>query len=213
MRIIKFAKKIKVKARTFYDKFSKTKWVRTLLILCAALVLIFLAKTLLFAAFVNGRPISRISLIKELEKQGGQEVLDNLIEKNLVFQEAGRQGVKIEQATLDFELSRIEELLKEQGTTLEEALSIRGETKADLVEQIKLQKIVETILSPKINISEEDVKTYYEENKDLFGAEANFEENKDSIKEQLFQQKLGKEYATWIEELKSKAKILYFLKF
>ena len=205
-----------VKLKAYIKKFKALPAKRKLVVVIAALavlVILFLGKSLVIAAFVNGRPISRFSVIKQLESQGGGEVLDNLIEKSLISQEAGKQGVKISTEAVDEEISRIEDILTEQNLTLDAALEARGETKASLIEQIRLQKIIEAILGDKITVSEDEEKAYFEENKDLYGEETKFEEVKDSIGEQLFQNKLSEEYTKWIEELRSKANIVYLLKY
>lgn len=177
------------------------------------LLILFLGRSLVFAAFVNGLPVSRISVIKELEAQGGKSVLDNLIEKSLVFQEASKQGVKIGQEVVDAEIARIEDLLKGQGLTLDQALEARGETRESLIEQIRLQKTIEAILGAKVTITEEEMKKYFGDNKDLFAEGAKYEDVKEDIRAQLFQTKLSEQYAKWIEELRAKAKIIYFVKF
>jgi foldase protein PrsA len=186
---------------------------RILLLLIAGGILIYLVKSIFIAAFVNGRPISRIALIQELEKQGGQKVLDSLVEKSLILQEASKEGIKISKDDIDAEISRIEALLKDQNLSLEEALSMRGETRASLSEQIKLQKTVEALLAQKISVTDEEVRKYFDENVDLFGAEAKFEDVKTDAGDQLYQQKLNSEYSKWIEELRQKAKIIYLLNF
>lgn len=201
------------RARKFFLGLYKAKWFKLGLAGLAVLLALFLGKSLLVAALVNGMPVSRLALIKELEVQGGQKVLDSLIEKSLIFQEARKQKVSVDKDTIDKEIARIEALLKDQNLTLDDALSMRGETRANLIEQIRLQKTVEAILGSKINITDEDIKAYFEKNKDLFEAKAKLEEVKDSVKEQLYQQKLSDEYSKWITELKSKANILYLLKF
>lgn len=178
-----------------------------------ALLILFLGKSLFFAAFVNGRPITRFSLIKQLEAQGGSKVLDNLIEKSLIFQEAGKQGVSIDKSVIDAEFTRIENLLKEQNLTLDQALESQGETRGSLTEQIKLQKTIEAILGNKIKVTDEEIQKYFWENKDLYPANTKVEDVKESVREQLRQNKLSEEYAKWIEELRKNAKILYFLKF
>ena len=82
-----------------------------------------------------------------------------------------------------------------------------------LVEQITIQKSVEAILCQKINISDEDISKYFEENKELLQKDAKLEDVREDIRKQLFQQKLNEEYTKWIAELKGKAKILYFVNF
>lgn len=204
---------IKTTTKALAAKISKSRWARIFLVTSILAGLLFLAKSIFLAALVNGRPISRLALTSELERQGGQKVLDSLIEKSLIFQEGGRAGVKIDKVVVEAEISRIEGLLKEQNLTLDEALSMRGETRASLSEQVRLQKTVEALLAQKINITEEEIKDYFDNNKDIFGANAKFEHVKSDVKDQLYQQKLNSEYSKWIEELKAKAKILYLLKF
>ena len=70
----------------------------TILVLALGLVVLFL-RFFLIVAVVNGRPITHISLIRELEKQGGQSVLDNLVEKALIFQEATSKNISISNNT------------------------------------------------------------------------------------------------------------------
>lgn len=177
-----------------------------------ALIILFV-RFFLIAAVVNGLPITRISLIRELERQGGKSILDSLVEKSLVFQEANRLKVTVSNDELNTEIKNIEDYVKNQGITLDEALSVRGQTKADLIEQIKLQKLVEKILGGKISITDDEIKTYFNENINLFDKGAKLETVKDQIKEQLFQTKLSEEYNTWVAELKTKAHILYFVNY
>lgn len=213
IKLEKINRGLKSTTRTLKERFSKSRWLRILLLLIIGGLLLYLVKSLFVAAMVNGRPISRITLIKELEKQGGQKVLDSLIEKSLISQEAGKQGVKVEKEEIEAEITRIEALLKDQNLSLDEALSMRGETRASLYEQIKLQKTVEALLSSKINISEEESRSYFDTNKDIFGEDAKFEDVQTEVKDQLYQQKLNNEYSKWIEELRQKAKIIYLLNF
>ena len=46
------------------------------------------SRGLFVVALVNGEPISRIEVIKALEKQGGKATLDSLVTKKLIAQEA-----------------------------------------------------------------------------------------------------------------------------
>lgn len=192
---------------------SIPKKAKIAIIVLLTLLALFFGKSFFVAAVVNGIPIGRINVLKQLEKQGGADALASLIERSLIFQEARRQGVKVTEADIESQIASIEEILKSQNLTLEDALSARSQTQADLVEQIKIQKTVEAILGQKINISEEDIKNYFEENKDLLEEGATLEDVKEDIKAQLYQQRLNEEYSQWIEELKTKAKIFYFVNY
>ena len=191
----------------------RNKKFKTLGIIILIGTFLVLAKSLFVAALVNGWPVSRIAVIKALEKQGGSDVLNTLVERSLIFQEARRVGVKISDDVINTQITSIEEILKGQNLTLEEALAARGQTREDLLDQIRIQKTVEAILSQKINISEEDISKYFEENKELLEKGAKLEDVKEDIRGQLSQQKLNAEYTKWVEELKAKSKILYFVNF
>lgn len=172
---------------------AKDKRVLKIAVLFIIIASLYLGRSLFFAAWVGNRPILRLSLVKELEKQGGKSVLDALIEKSLINQAAAKANVNISNDAINLEILNIEELVKKQGISLDAALASRGQTKKDLIEQIKLQKTVEQILKDKIVLSDEELKV----------------ENKDEI----IQSKLQTEYAKWITELKEKAKIFYFVKY
>ena len=203
--------KMKKRISKLLKFFTKRRVISTLAVI---LILggLYFSKSLFFAAWVNGRPVYRLSLTRELEKQGGQQVLDGLIEKALINSEAKKNNIKVEQSEIDAEIKKIEEMVSGQGLTLDEALKFRNQTRKDLVDQIRIQKIVEKLLSSKIIITDQEAKDYFNKNKSLFGQNPVFDKVKDQVTSQLFQQKLSSEYNTWITDLKTKAKILYFVK-
>ena len=193
--------------------FLKNKKVLYPAIIILIAILLALTKSLFVAAIVSGTPISRLAVVRQLEKQGGTEALNTFIERTLIFGEAKKQGVSVSKEVIDSQLTSIEELLKGQGLTLDEALEARGQTRSELTEQIRIQKTVEAILFQKINVSEEEIAAYFEENRELLEEGATLEDVKEDIRNQLSQQKLNAEYQTWIGELKAKAKIFYFVNF
>ena len=173
----------------------------------------YLGRGLFVVALVNGTPISRLAVVRELEKQGGSETLDNLVVKSLIFQEARKKGVTVSQEELDLELSRINDIVSKQGMTLDEALALQNQSKNDLIEQIKLQKTVERILADKIAVTEEEVNDYFDKNKELFDDGAKLEDVSGEIRNQLAQTKLSSAYQSWITDLKASASINYFVTF
>jgi len=105
----------------------------------------FLLKKELVVASVNGQPIFRLSLIREMEKTFGKQSLEGLIGKTLVFQEAKKQNVTVGKQEIDQEIAKIEESFKSQNQDLNQFLSSQGLKRADLEEQVKLQKIAEKL--------------------------------------------------------------------
>ncbi len=185
-------------------KLNKKNITIAVLVIVLALIL-FLLKGLFVAATVNGYPITRLALVKELEKSNGSSVLQSLITKELIAQEARRNSVVVTKADIDAEIAKIEETIKAQGQTLEEALLAQGWTRADLEDQIKTQKIVEKLLADKVTITDQEIENYIKENKSTDPREA--------IEAQLKQQKLFEAYQAWIAELMAKAKISYWVKY
>lgn len=206
-KIQKFLKNLK-KVKLF-----KNKKVIIAAALVAVIALLYFAKSLFIAAIVNGKPIFRYSLTRELERLGGASTLNNIIEKNIVYSEAKKLGKSVSPEEVDAELAKVEETLKGQGLTLEQALSIRGQTKEELGEQIKYQKTVEKILGDKISITDAEIADYFKNNKDLFTKTDTLEKVKEDIRKTILQQKLADEYQKWLSEIKGKAKIFYFVNF
>ena len=75
---------------TIKDKLKQPK-VLIGLIVVILIVAAFFLKGLFIAAVVNGEPISRITIISELEKQGGKQILSSLVNKILILQEAKKK--------------------------------------------------------------------------------------------------------------------------
>jgi len=174
------------------------------------LAILYLIKGWLVVAMVGWHPITRFAFIKELEKRNGKKVLEELVLKNLILQEASRKKINVDSKDVDEELQKIRENLNAQGITLEGVLAEQGLRIEDLKETIKMQKLIEGIVKDKINISDEEMRTFFEENKSSFPKEAKFEDYKDDITKRLFQEKLYSEYQKLIEDLKTKTNVVYF---
>ena len=184
-----------------------------ILIILAVLALAYFGRSLLVVALVNNRPIFRLSLIRELEKQGGKGTLDSMITKDLVFQEAQKEKVSVTDAEVNTAVKDLEDNLKKQGQDLNTVLTAQGMTMADVRAQIKLQKIIEKILGKDVVVSQTEVQTYLEQNSSLMPTNLSSEEASKAAVEQLKQQKTQAKLSAWIETLKKNAKINYFLQF
>lgn len=170
-------------------------------------------KDQLIVATVNGQFLSRLELIKELEKQYGQKTLEAMVTENLILQEAEKLGVRISDEEINQAVQKLEEDVAAQGQDLTQMLSLQGMTREELKKQIGLQKIVEEIVKKDIEVTAEDVETYYEENKDSFPEDEDIEALKNDIKLQLEQQKLTEGINLWIQSLHDNAKINYLKEF
>src|SRR3989344_199431 len=86
---------------------SKTVKIKTLIIILGVLALGGLGyyyKGLIVAATVNGAPISRLSIIRQLEKTSAKQVLDEMINKKLIESEAAKKGITVSNDEIKAEL-------------------------------------------------------------------------------------------------------------
>jgi hypothetical protein len=84
----------------------RRSYVITLAGLIIVMSAVFFARNYLIAAVVNGQPISRLTVIQDLERQGGKQTLDTLITKSLIKQEAKKKNITVSQADINSELKR-----------------------------------------------------------------------------------------------------------
>jgi foldase protein PrsA len=162
-------------------------------------------------AFVNGQPITRWALDRQLEKAGGKQILSTKVAEILVMQEAQKQGVNISEEKINSEVKKLEDSFQAQGQTLDAVLAMQGQDRAEFLRQIKLQLSVEEMLGKDIQITDQEVAAYFTENKSLLGEGATLENQKEQIKKNLFDEKLTEKIQPWLTDLQTKAKIIYFL--
>ena len=173
----------------------------------------FYFKDYFVVAIVDGEPISRLSIIERLEKRSGKAMLDSVITEKLIDNETKRQGISVGEDDINAEIQTIEANVVAQGTTLEEALTQQGMKMEDFRQSITLQEKLEKLLDDKIKVSEEEISTYLEKNKDQLPPSQDQGKLREQVAEQLKGQKLNQEGATYIEELRTKAKIQFFMKY
>jgi foldase protein PrsA len=158
-------------------------------------------------ATVNGEKITQAELNQRLMQQAGKEVLDQLITERLILQEAKKRKINVSEKEID---KKIEEFKKQfpDEKTFRNQLKENNMTLDFLKEQVKLQLILEKILKDEIKISENEIRNFYEQNKDFMYKDKKFEEVKEQIKEELEYQALSMKSQDLIENLKKKAKIV-----
>ena len=116
-------------------------------------------------AVVNGEPITRDELYEEMVRAVGQEVLDELILIKLVQQEAAARGVTVAPEDIAAEVAAIEEDVGGPNQ-LASLLSMYGMTLEDLKEQIHLNRLVRTLAGAEIEVTEDEIRSYFDENRE-----------------------------------------------
>lgn len=206
-------KEAKVDSKASIRKKPSKKTILFFLCVVIIAILIYLFRGFFVAATVNGELIPRFTLNQQMEKQVGEKTLNDLITKKLILQEMKKKGIVVSDDEINAEIKKIEDALKEQGRTLEEALQVQGISRVDLNEQLKIQKMIEKLFSKDAKVTDEEVDKYLSDNADVLPADENPEVLRGSIKEQLKQQKLTEKFQKWLQELQAKATINRFVQF
>lgn len=167
-------------------------------------------KSVFIAAWVNGRPVSRLVVIDKLEKESGKSVLESMINERLINDEVKQRKINISDEDVNNRIKTIEDQIKSQGSTLDDELVNAGLTRETLKDQIKTQLQLEKMLEGKVDVSDSEVADYISSNKITIPA-GQEETYKSQIKDQIKQQKLSNESQTLLDDLKAKAKIKYFV--
>lgn len=118
-------------------------------------------------ASVNGDAITKEDLYEAMEQQIGSQVIDNLISNKLIEQEVEKEKIAASDEEIEKELSAIKAQYGGDDQ-FKNALSTNGlsveEFKKDLSMTVKLKKM----LSKNIKITDEEMKKYFEENKETY---------------------------------------------
>lgn len=193
------------------EKHRGIKAIALIVIVCVLFFLLaYLFKGVFVAATVNGEPISRIVVIKTLEKQSGSMILESLITKKLILQEAENRNIVVSQQDIDNEVKTISESLKEQGTTLEQAMQGQGMTREELDEELRVQIALKKMTEGNANITDKEVEEFVTANAESFPEGTTEEQMKTMAKTQLEQQKSAQSSQNLISELQKKAKIMHY---
>jgi len=118
-------------------------------------------------AKVGDRSISENELQQTLLDQYGADALDVLITNKLIELEADKQEITVSDEEVEEELATLAESYGGE-TALEEAVVASGSTMDDVREDIINYIKTEKLLEPRIEITDEELQTYFDENKDTF---------------------------------------------
>ncbi|SFT19515.1 peptidylprolyl isomerase [Paenibacillus sp. BC26] len=116
---------------------------------------------------VNGVSITRNQLYTAMIAVGGAQTLDNLIQDELIKQEAAKKGIVISDKDVDAEIAKIKKRFPSEAE-FENALQQAGMTLEDLKKQTPMQLRIRKIIEPSVKVTDADVKQFFEANRAEF---------------------------------------------
>lgn len=141
------------------------------------------------AAVVNGTEISRKSLDRELtmvthrlNSQGQQigkeqldkvrsNVLNNMIDRELLYQDAVKNGIKVDGKAVDAQLDKMKKNFsgeEEYQKALKMMNTSEADLKANITQGMVIQQLIETKVTPQIRITDAQNKEFYDTHPEWF---------------------------------------------
>ena len=192
------------------NKRGYMKWLIPVgLVLLALFIIANASKSFYLVATVNGQPVYRHQLIMEMEKQYGSTLLDRKVTETLINQTAKEKGVEVDQSEITEQIATIEQNVTGQGTDLDTLLTQQGMTRESLMDQIRIQKLVEKLAPDPGDPSEDEIKSMLEQQSESFPEEMTEEERRQAVVDQFKQQQQSQVIQEWIASLKETADIQY----
>lgn len=195
-------------------KIITKKYLYAVLVVLALIGLLFTASRFWIVAWVDNKPITKFELYSLLEKRDEGKTAEELIVQRLLLSEGQKQKQAVSGSETDLEIKKIED---QQGGSeqLDQILSIQRLSREDFKKLVELQLLKQKLFSGNVNISEEDVNKYIEENKQSLPANVlnNPESSeaaqlRDGVKEQLKQLKVNENFNTWLEESLKSSRVI-----
>jgi foldase protein PrsA len=151
---------------------SRMTWMITSFILLVALIAVIVkpvqdpAKTAA-VAYVNNDKITKDQLYASMLDNGGKQTLDNMINELIVNQAAQKAGITVTDQDVQTELDALKKQMGSEDM-YQQALQQYGMTEAKLKEQLHMQAALKKLLADKISVTDDAIKTYYDQNKQQY---------------------------------------------
>ncbi|WP_342603776.1 peptidylprolyl isomerase [Peribacillus sp. FSL E2-0159] len=169
-------------------------WAGSILIIAGIMAFAMISSTDKTMASIDGEKINKDELYDALIAGYGADTLDLLITNKLVELEAEKAGIKIKDEEIQKEIDTMvesygdEKSLKEQ---LEASGSSMEALKKDIVVYLQTKKLVE----PRITVTDDEISTYFEDNKDTFAQAEQVEASHILVEDEKTAKKVAKEIA------------------
>ncbi|WP_054956412.1 peptidylprolyl isomerase [Paenibacillus dakarensis] len=148
-------------------------WMIASIVLAAALIVVLIVNPFgknnggKAVATVNNEKITKDELYDELVKAGGEPTLDYLIRMELVNQELDKKSIVITDAQVNEEVESVKKSFPSEEQ-FNSALTASGMTLDLFKEQTKYQLELTQLLGDKVKVTDEEIKSTYEQYKDSF---------------------------------------------
>ncbi|MBI2018287.1 SurA N-terminal domain-containing protein [Candidatus Daviesbacteria bacterium] len=191
-----------------FKNFQSSKKFYLVLLIVGILLLAIYKKSWFVAAIVDSMPITNLELQMKLNDQYRAPILDQLITRKIILNEASKNNVIPNPQEVDSKLAELEASVGGKDT-FNTILTQQGQTRSGIKERITIQLALTKLYDKEATVSTEEVAKFIKENSAVL-------QSTDSAKQQqeaydlLKQQKISEIFNQKFQELRQKAKIVIF---
>ena len=160
------------------EKLKNNKLLVVVVIICVIALAVIIGKSLKneddVLATIGNEKITKDDLYEVLEKQYGSTALDTLINNKIVELEAEKEKITVSDKEVKEELNNF---IADYGgeDKFNAALESSNVSLSDFKKDVENFKKIEKLLEPSIKITDDEMKTYFEQNKENFNQAAQVE--------------------------------------
>lgn len=188
--------------------FSLDRRLIILVLIIGLVLLVYYKKSWFVAATVNGQPITTAQVNARMNQLYRNKTVTQMVNEAVLEQEAAKNHVVVTDKQVNDKISQTE---KQYGgaDSLNALLAQQGLTRADLIDQTRIQLLVEGLYSKEASPAAADIDKYMQDNKDTPEATDAATFRQTAI-DQLTQQNLQNLFSQKFQQLKNAAKIQTF---
>lgn len=153
-------------------------------------------------AKIGNVSISQHELYEQMKKESGASVMSDLVAIELCRQEGAAQGITVSEQEVDAKVNPIKDKLKTPEKFQQYLKEKNFPNEKELRERIKMILLRDKLLEKAYPVTDEQIKEYYEKNKEKLGK--SLEEARPEITEKLQERNKRKNVDEWITQLKKK---------
>lgn len=170
------------------------------------LALLYLLYRYLVVAWVDGRPITRLTLDQRLEQRYGNDMKDQIIAEALVQSEASHRGVTVSPDEVDSEYQKFEQQFG-GADSVSAALQAQGLDPQTFRDQLKLQVLIKKMFGTQ-EASDGAVEDYISQNQDQFKDATDPAQLKEEVRQQLTQQQTSQAFRSWLQDALQSSRVV-----
>lgn len=153
-------------------------------------------------AKIGNVSISQHQLYEQMKKESGASVMSDLVAIELCRQEGAAQGITVSEQEVDAKVNPIKDKLKTPEKFQQYLKEKNFTNEKELRERIKMILLRDKLLEKAYPVTDEQIKEYYEKNKEKLGK--SLAEARPEITEKLQERNKRKNVDEWITQLKKK---------